>query len=552
MNLQTPVHQRHAKELKMKFDVIIVGAGFSGLFMIYRLREMGISARIIESGSDVGGTWYWNRYPGARCDTESIQYSYSFSDDLQQEWEWSERYAGQPEILRYINYVSDRFDLRRDIHFNTRVKSAIFNETYNHWEIETDNNSRINATFCVMATGCLSSPNYPKIKGLGDFAGPTFHTGKWPHEEVDFSGKQVGVIGTGSSAIQAIPHIANKAKYLFVFQRTPNYAIPAHNHPYSEEDQRNFKARYGEIRKNAQNLPAGFNQTYNNQSALEVSANEREREYEKRWTHGGLPFMGAFTDLAVSAEANKTAAEFVRCKIRRIVSDQKIAGLLSPDTIIGCKRLCVDIDFYKTFNRSNVSLVDVSHSLIGKISTDGVIVAGKLYPIDILVLATGFDAMTGTLLKIDVRGKNGQTLSEKWKAGPRTALGLMTSGFPNLFMITGPGSPSVLTNMLTSIEQHVNWITECIGFLNQRDIGQIEPTLEFENDWVQHVDELASKTLRYDCSSWYLGANVPGKPRVFMPYVGGFPLYKEKCDRIVKEGYKGFHLIPKSYFRQQV
>lgn len=538
-------------ESKIKIDVLIVGAGFSGLFMLHRLRGMGFSARIFESGSDVGGTWYWNRYPGARCDTESMQYSYSFSDDLQQEWEWTERYAGQPEILRYINYVVDRFDLRRKIHLNTQVKSAVFYEKFNHWAIETDNGLKANATFCVMATGCLSSPNYPKIKGLDEFAGPTYHTGRWPRTEVNFSSKRVGVIGTGSSAIQSIPIIAEQAEHLFVFQRTPNYAIPAHNSPISQKKQNEIKASYDEVRKKAKQLPAGFYQTYNEKSALKVTAEEREQEYEKRWAHGGLPFMGAFLDLAFSAKANQTAADFVRCKIKQIVSDRKIAELLSPKTVIGCKRLCVDTDYYKTFNRPNVSLIDVCNFPIDKISINGVIAAGKLFPIDLLVLATGFDAMTGSLLKIDVRGRNGRTLMEKWAAGPRTYLGLMVSGFPNLFMVTGPGSPSVLTNMLTSIEQHVNWIADCLGYLRYHSIGQIEPALGFENSWVEHGNDLASKTLRYECTSWYLGANVPGKPRVFMPYVGGFPLYKKKCDQVVREGYKGFNLTPISHFRYQ-
>ncbi|MDA1000181.1 MAG: NAD(P)/FAD-dependent oxidoreductase [bacterium] len=527
---------------KADFDVLIVGAGFAGLFMLYRLRGMGFSARIFDAASDVGGTWYWNRYPGARCDTESMQYSYQFSDELQQEWEWSERYAGQPEILRYINHVADRFDLRRDITFNTRIESAAFAEESNRWNIATDNGGKISATFCVMATGCLSSPFVPNIEGLDDFAGPVYHTGRWPHKEIDFSGKRVGVIGTGSSAIQTITVIAKQVEHLFVFQRAPHYAVPAHNGPMDKDYEREIKANYAELRKKAKQLPAGFFQHYNGKSALEVAPGERRQEYEKRWAHGGLPFMAAFADLNFSEEANETAAAFVRGKIREIVRNPETAELLCPDTVIGCKRLCVDTGYYETYNRPNVSLIDISKLEIEKITPGGVLAAGKIYEIDMIVLATGFDAMTGALLKIDIRGRSGQTLREKWAEGPRTYLGLMTAGFPNLFTITGPGSPSVLTNMHTSIDQHVEWIADCLGYLRENRIGRIEPALEAENRWVVHNNEAAEETLRYKCSSWYLGANIPGKPRIFMPYIEGFHVYAEKCAQVAAAGYEGFHL----------
>ena len=499
-------------EAKTDLDALIVGAGISGLFMLYRLRSRGFKARVYEAGSDVGGTWYWNRYPGARCDTESVQYSYQFSEELQQEWEWSERYASQPEILRYINHAAERFDLRRDVVFNTRVASAVYDEEASHWVVETGSGERVSATFCVMATGCLSSPNFPAFEGLDDFEGPVLHTGLWPHEKVDFSGNRVGVIGTGSSAMQTIPIIAREAAEVFVFQRTAHYAVPAHNGPISEERVREVKANYPQIRQRAKRSATGFDQTFNDKAALEVSEEEREREFEKRWAHGGLPFLSAFTDLRYSEEANQTAGEFVRNKIREIVKDPKTAELLCPTTVIGCKRLCVITEYFEIYNRPNVHLIDVSESPIEKITPEGVMTGGRVHEIDTLILATGYDAMTGTLLRIDIRGRGGRTLQDKWKAGPRTYLGLMTAGFPNLFTITGPGSPSVLTNMQTSIDHHVEWIGACLVYLRENGLKSIEASLEAEDAWVAHNNEEAAKTIRYRCTSWYLGANIPGKP----------------------------------------
>ncbi len=530
-------------EAKTDLDALIVGAGVAGLFMLYRLRSRGFRARVYEAGGDVGGTWYWNRYPGARCDTESVQYSYQFSEELQQEWEWRERYASQPEILRYINHVAERFDLRRDVVFNTRILSAVYDEEASRWVVEPDGGERISATFCVMATGCLSSPNFPAFEGLDDFEGPVLHTGLWPHEKVDFSGKRVGVIGTGSSAMQSIPIIAREAAELFVFQRTAHYAVPAQNGPISEERVREVKANYPQIRQRAKRSATGFDQTFNDKAALEVSEEEREREFEKRWAQGGLPFLSAFTDLRYSEEANQTAGEFVRNKIREIVKDPKTAELLCPTTVIGCKRLCVITEYFEIYNRPNVHLIDVSESPIERITPEGVMTAGRLYEIDTLILATGYDAMTGTLLRIDIRGRGGRTIQDKWKAGPRTYLGLMTAGFPNLFTITGPGSPSVLTNMQTSIDHHVEWIGACLVYLRENGLKSIEASLEAEDAWVAHNNEEAAKTIRYLCTSWYLGANIPGKPRVFMPYISGFDVYSKKCAEIVEAGYAGFHLI---------
>ncbi|PSB63302.1 cyclohexanone monooxygenase [Chroococcidiopsis cubana CCALA 043] len=525
-----------------EFDVAIVGAGFAGLYMLHRLRELGLSARVFEAGSGVGGTWFWNRYPGARCDVESMEYSYQFSDELQQEWVWTERYASQPEILRYLNHVADRFDLRRDIQLNTRVLAATFNETVGHWIVETSAGNRVTAQFCVMATGCLSSTNTPNFKGRDRFTGLSYHTGNWPHEGVDFNGKRVGVIGTGSSAIQSIPLIAQQASHLFVFQRTPAYTVPAHNSLLDSEVQREVKANYANFRARNKLLPFGINILHNEVSALVTPPQERRREYEQRWAQGGLPFLGAFADLLFSMEANDTAAEFIQGKIREIVDDPAIAEKLSPRTVVGCKRLCVDTGYYQTFNRSNVTLIDVSSSPIEEITKRGLTVKGKEYELDAIVFATGYDAMTGSLLKIDIRGKGGRALKQAWAEGPRTYLGLATVGFPNLFTITGPGSPSVLTNMIPSIEQHVEWIADCIFYVRDRGFACIEPTLAAQGAWVNHVNEVAGATLFPRCNSWYLGANIPSKPRVFMPYLG-FPPYVEKCDDVAAKGYEGFVLI---------
>lgn len=524
------------------FDAVIVGAGFAGMYMLYRLRALGFSVRVFEAAGGVGGTWYWNRYPGARCDVESVQYSYQFSDELQQDWEWTEKYATQPEILRYANYVADRFDLRRDIQFDTRVTSAEFDEASNSWTIRTDDGVDIHAAFCVMASGCLSATNTPKFEGLDAFTGAVYHTGRWPHEGVDFTGQRVGVIGTGSSAIQSIPLIAEQAKRLFVFQRTPHYTVPARNAPLDAEYKRRVKANYPALRARAKQMFAGIDFALNDKSALEAAPEERRREYAARWAHGGVTFMGAFNDLLFNPQSNATAAEFVHDKIRELVHDPRVAQALMPRYVIGCKRLCVDTGYYETFNRANVTLVDLSDAPIEAITREGVKAKGEAYRIDALVLATGFDAMTGALTRIDIRGRAGRKLKDKWHGGPQAYLGLMTAGFPNLFTITGPGSPSVLTNMLPSIEQHVEWIADCLAYLREHRIACIEPTWEAERRWVAHVNEVAGRNLRSSCGSWYIGANVPGKPRVFMPYIGGFPAYVEKCNEIVAAGYEGFAL----------
>jgi len=525
------------------FDAVVIGAGLAGLYMLHRLRGLGLSARVYEAGRGVGGTWYWNRYPGARCDVESMDYSYSFSEELQQEWRWTERYASQPEILRYIDHVADRFDLRRDIQLATRVTAAVFDEATNRWAIRTDRGERVSAQFCIMATGCLSTAQVPPFQGLETFAGTWYHTGHWPHEGVDFTGQRVGVIGTGSSAIQSIPIIARQAASLIVFQRTPNFSVPARNAPLDPEFERRVKARYAEYRRQARESRVGFVVAANDRSALAAAPEERRREYQTRWDRGGLGFTAAFADLLTRKEANDTAAEFFRDKIRATVRDAAVAEALSPTGYpLGTKRMCVDTDYYDTFNCDNVALVDLRNAPIEAITRRGLRTREAEYELDSLVFATGFDAMTGALLGIDIRGRAGRTLRQKWAEGPRTYLGIAVAGFPNLFTITGPGSPSVLSNMIVSIEQHVDWIADCLVHLRAHDLDRIEATVEAEDAWVAHVNEVGNATLYPLASSWYTGANIPGKPRIFMPYVGGVGAYRHRCDDVAATGYAGFTL----------
>jgi cyclohexanone monooxygenase len=526
-----------------EFDAIIVGAGFSGLYMLHRLRALGLSVRVYEQGSDVGGTWYWNRYPGARCDVESMQYSYSFSAELQQEWDWSERYASQPEILRYARHVAERFDLRRDISFNTRVTAAAFDAADSRWTVTLDSGRAIRAQFVIMATGCLSNARMPDFPGLASFSGKTYHTGHWPHEGVDFSGLSVGVIGTGSSAIQSIPVIAAQAKHVTVFQRTPNYSIPARNAPLTDEARAWWRANYPELRQRARTeMRNGIVSEIPEKGALDDDDAMRIATYEQRWERGGLTFMSTYNDLIVAQAANDTAAAFVRRKIGEIVKDPNVAKLLQPTTYpIGTKRICIDTDYFETFNRDNITLVDIRSAPIERLTPEGLVAGGTAYALDAIVFATGFDAMTGSFAKIDIQGREG-TLNAKWAAGPKTYLGLMVAGFPNMFIITGPGSPSVLSNMIVSIEQHVDWIADCLSYLRARGIECIEPQQDAEDKWVAHVNEVAHGTLYPQAASWYMGANIPGKPRVFMPYIGGLPAYRRICDEVAAQGYEGFML----------
>ncbi len=523
------------------FDAVVVGAGFAGLYMLHRLRSAGLRARVVEAASGPGGTWFWNRYPGARCDIESMQYSYQFSTALEQEWNWSERYASQPEILKYVEHVIERFQLSDDIQFNTRVKSAVYDESAARWTVTTASGEILTSQFCIMATGCLSSTNLPDFKGLDAFKGPQYHTGQWPSDGVDFTGKRVAVIGTGSSAVQSIPLIAEQAAELLVFQRTPNYSIPAFNAPLSEDERNRIKANYGALREAGKQQILAYDIEYNPQLAANASPAEIRAECEKRWRLGGLYFYGAFADMLIDEKVNRTVADFVREKIREKVSDPTVADLLTPQAIFGCKRICADTNYFETFNRANVKLIDVSEIPIAGMTALGVQVGDQEYAVDAIVFATGFDAMTGSLNRIDIRGKSGEKLVDKWSAGPRTYLGLSTAGFPNLFTISGPGSPSVLTCMITSIEQHVEFIGDCIDHMRTAGLREIEPTVEAEEAWVSHVNDVAASTLFNSCNSWYLGANVPGKKRIFMPYIG-FPPYVEKCNEVVANGYEGFTL----------
>jgi cyclohexanone monooxygenase len=525
------------------YDVVVVGAGFAGMYMLHRLRGLGFTARVYEQGGGVGGTWYWNRYPGARCDVESMQYSYSFSEELQQQWDWSERYAPQPEILRYANHVADRFDLRPDIQFDTRVDAAAFDETSNLWSVTTsDGKTTVTARFVVLATGCLSNARKPDIKGLDRFKGQVYHTGHWPHEPVDFSGLRVGVIGTGSSGIQSVPVIAEQASHLTVFQRTANFSIPARNAELTDEERAWFRANYPEIRRVEREVARnGIYTDLPDRGALDDGDNERRARYEARWQRGGLTFMSAYNNLALDQAANDTAANFVREKIAETVKDPETAKLLQPDSHpIGSKRICIDTDYFATFNRPNVTLVDIRSNPIEEITENAVRTTAGEYELDALVLATGFDAMTGSVAKIDIRGRDGLTLNRKWAEGPRTYLGLMSAGFPNLFIITGPGSPSVLSNMIVSIEQHVDWISDCLDYMRCRELDTMEASREAEDKWVAHVNEVAHTTLYPQANSWYMGANIPGKPRIFMPYIGGVGAYRQICNEVAAKGYEGF------------
>jgi cyclohexanone monooxygenase len=524
------------------YDVVVVGAGFAGMYMLHRLRGLGLSVRVYEQGGDVGGTWYWNRYPGARCDVESMQYSYSFSDELQQQWDWSERYAPQPEILKYANHVADRFKLRSDIVLNTRVDRAIFDESAGSWSVTTSDGNAVTAKYVVLATGCLSNARMPDIRGLADFKGKVYHTGHWPHEPVDFTGQRVGVIGTGSSAIQSVPVIAEQASHLTVFQRTANFSIPARNAALTPEERDSFRSNYPEIRRFArEEARNGIYTEMPDRGALDDGDNERRSRYEARWTRGGLTFMSVYNNLALDKAANDTAANFVREKIAEIVKDPQTAKLLQPNNHpIGSKRICIDSDYFATFNRPNVTLVDIRSNPIEEILPNAVRTGDKDYEVDALVLATGFDAMTGSVAKIEIRGRDGQTLNQKLAEGPKTYLGLMSAGFPNLFIITGPGSPSVLSNMIVSIEQHVDWITDCLAYMRGRGLDTMEATPHAEDNWVDHVNEVAHGTLYPQANSWYMGANIPGKPQIFMPYIGGVGVYRQICNNVAAKGYKGF------------
>ncbi len=538
-------------------DVVVVGAGFAGLYLVQRCRQLGLRVRAIDAAGDVGGTWYWNRYPGARCDVPSIEYSYGWSDELQQEWRWSEVMSRQPEILEYLGHVADRFDLRPDITFGTRVRAATFDERSGAWIVETDADEQITATFCVMATGCLSVPLEPDIPGQDLFEGELAHTGRYPHEGIDFTGKRVAVVGTGSSGVQAIPVVAAEAAHLHVFQRTPVYTLPVMNLELVDEADRYAKEHYGEIRRIQREsvaglsmfgLPAGANtglgglvEGVPEDRILEANDEDLRAVLDEK----GRGVIYAWADVRLDPEANELACELYREAVRRIVDDPEVAEALCPaDYPIGCKRQVLDSGYYETFNRDDVTLVDLRKTPLESVTAHGIRTTEAEYDFDVVILATGFDAITGALDRIDIRGRRGVALREKWSAGPRTYLGLQSAGFPNLFFVTGPGSPSVLSNMIVSIEQHVEWISDCIADLRDRGVRTIEPDRDAEDRWVEHVNQVAEGTVQTSpsCNSWYLGANVPGKTRVFMPYLGGVGNYRKICDDVVVAGYEGFVL----------
>ncbi len=527
------------------FNTVVIGAGFSGLYALHRLRDqMGVSARVFDIAGDVGGTWYWNRYPGARCDIESIHYSYSFSEALQQEWSWSERFAAQPEILRYLNHVADRFDLRKDIQFNTRITSLVWDEKNQLWEISTKDGIIARAKFLIAGTGNLSVAKKPDFTGFENFKGEMYATGSWPHEGVDFTGKRVGIIGAGASGIQAITEIAKEAAHLTVFQRTPNFATPIGNMPMDPEVEKQVKTHYKEIRTKSRNSFGGMPYDKALPSAIAASAEERRRVYDDCYWDGGFRMIfDSFQDLLFNKESNDTAAEYIRAKIRERVKDPKVAEMLTPKGYpYGTKRPPLETKYYETYNRDNVTLVDIKATPIELITGHGIRTTTDEYELDAIVLAIGFDAMTGPLLSMGIVGRNGLTLNEKWADGPHTYLGITTHGFPNLFFITGPQSPGVLYNMPLAIEDHVEFATDAIQYLRDHDLDVIEPTLEAETQWGVLVDSIAQQTLLPGTESWYTGANIPGKPRVCMIYLGGAPSYRKICADVESNGYNGYAL----------
>ena len=543
MEIRSASNESGRESDNVEFDAVIIGAGFAGLYMLYRLRRRGLRVLVIEAGSDVGGTWFWNRYPGARCDVESVDYSYSFSKELEQDWNWSERYATQPEILSYIHHVAERFDLRKDIRLETRVESAIYDESDNTWTVIADGMEGVTARFCIMATGNLSVPRIPRFPGAEDFHGEILHTGDWPHDEASFEGKRVGVIGTGSSGTQLIPIVADEAEELFVFQRTPNFTVPANNAPIDDDYLDTVKATYRQRREIARNSATGLIQDMNRVSALEISPEERRRTYEENFETAGFGFILSFSDLLYSREANQTAVDFLHDKAREVIADPEIARKLTgTDYPFGSKRPCVDTNFYASFGRDHVHLVDVRAERIEALTAAGLRTTSAEYELDMIVFATGFDAMTGAINAIDIRGRNGEALADRWREGPSTYLGLAVSGFPNFLTITGPGSPSVLSNVIVSIEQHVDWIDNLLSHMDKAGLEVVEADPAAEAQWTEHVNEIAYETLYPVGSSWYLGPEVPGKRRSFMPYTGGLRAYRRKCAAVAIEDYEGFAL----------
>ncbi len=548
MSTSTQDARQDSANATTELDAVVIGAGFSGMYMLKSLRDkLGMKVKAIEAGLGVGGTWYWNRYPGARCDSDSYIYCFTFDKNLLQEWEWSERYPEQDEILRYLEHCAERFDLKPDIEFGKRVIETVYDEKAKRWTVRTDKGDVISARYVIAAVGSLSATNVPKFKGLDSFKGKAYHTSQWPHDGVDFTNKRVGVIGTGATAVQAIPEIAQQAKQLTVFQRTANYCVPARNGKVDPDLVRRRKADYDGVVKRIRESFFGQEHYFIPKSALEATPEEREREFDRMWDGGGFAFwLGNFQDMFFSKEANDLCADYIKRKIRRTVKDPVVAEKLIPKGYAyGTKRQPLDTNYYETFNKDNVLLVDAStDGPIEEITPKGIRAGGKEYEFDIIVMATGFDAMTGPLKNLGIKGRGGRTLSQEWEDGPQTYLGVAVAGFPNLFTITGPQSPSVLSNMPVSIEQHVEWITECIDHMRRNKLATIEATPQAQEQWGAHVAEIVNMTLMPGANSWYMGANIPGKPRRFLPYLGpeGVGGYRKKCDEVAAKGYEGFEL----------
>jgi cyclohexanone monooxygenase len=528
-------------------DAVVVGAGFAGMYMLHRLRELGLSAVVFEQAPDVGGTWYWNTYPGARCDVESLLYNYSFDPELRQHYQhqWPERYSRQPVILGYARHVADRYDLRRDIHFNTQVTRAAWDQDARRWAVDTDKGHRVRCRFLISAVGCLSDSQVPSFPGLDTFTGEWYHTGRWPHHEVNFTGKRVVQIGTGSSGVQAAPVIAGTAAHLTVLQRTPQYTIPARNAPLTPELAEMSLERIKERMARMASGPAVRRlwEIFGTKTTFDDSPEQREARFEQLWQLGGPLFPFAYLDTMTDPAANEEAAEFVRRKIRAIVQDPVTAEKLMPSYPIGAKRQVIDSGYYEMYNRTNVTLEDIRSDPVERVMPKGILLSsGKLIEADIIVFATGFDAMTGPIFRLNIEGAGGQRLRETWQDGPLTYLGIASHGFPNLFLLTGPGSPSVLSNVIASAEQHVSWLAKLLGYLQEQEIDRIEADLDAQSRWVHYCTAMANESLYPRADSWYLGANIPGKPRVFMPYVGGNALYQTEIDEVAEKGYTGFQL----------
>ncbi|MFP6682187.1 MAG: NAD(P)/FAD-dependent oxidoreductase [Gammaproteobacteria bacterium] len=526
------------------YDAIVIGAGMAGMYFHFRLHNMGMSVRGFEAGSDIGGTWYWNRYPGARFDSESYSYGYSFSQEILDEWEWSEHFAPQPETLRYLNFIADKFDLRRDIKFNTRVVSALYDPDNRTWTVDTEDGERTSARYLLHATGVLSAPFIPEFDGVDSFAGRTWHTSDWPREPIDLGNKRVGVIGTGATAVQMITEIAKDVGDLTVFQRTPNYCKPLHNRPITPDEQRDIKARYPEIFKRCNETLGAFLHGFDERSAFDVSDEERDAIYEELWNGPGFSYyLACFKDVLTDEKANETAAEFARKKIRERVKDPDVAELLAPkDHAFGTKRQPMESGYYEVYDQPNVHLVDLKTTPIERFTKTGIETTSKRYDFDIVIFATGFDAVTGALNRIDILGEDGASLKDKWDECPAAYLGIISTGFPNMFIAGGPHNTTSFCNIPRCIEHNVEWITDCIRYMEGQGYTRIVASQDAEDAWTDHVLSTADETLFTQTDSWFMGANIPGKKRVFLNYFGGIPYFREKIAEVAANGYEGFVL----------